>query len=233
MSPMTQPIRILVAAEQPKIRDKLVAQLSTQPDFSVVAEAASGQEAVDLSALYQPDVVLLDLDLPGLEGVEIVRRIASAYVDARVVVMTAFDTDERIADATRAGARGHVARKCSQEALIDAARAAYRSGPPQPPVIASRLLRHLKPDAAPGTTAPPTGPAFRVTTGHLRAPLTAREREVLQFFARGRSAKEIAAVMNVNERAIHSELATICDKLGAENFAHAIQIAKERGLVKG
>lgn len=216
MSPMTQPIRILVAEDQTKPRDKLVAQLSTQPDFSVVAEAATGLEAVELAALYQPDVVLLNLDLPGVDGVEAVRRIVAAYSEARVVVMAAHDTDERIGDAMRAGARGRLLRKAPREALIEAVRAAYRSGPPQPPVIApSRLLRHLKPEPVPPAAAP-------------GSPLTEREREVLRLLTQGRDDREVAVLLGVTERAIESHVAAICEKLGAESRAQAIEIARER-----
>jgi DNA-binding NarL/FixJ family response regulator len=215
---MTQPIRILVAEDQVKPRDKLVAQLSTQPDFSVVAEAATGLEAVELAALYQPDVVLLNLDLPGVDGVEAVRRIVAAYAEARVVVMAAYDTDERIAEAMHAGARGRLLRKAPREALIEAVRAAYRSGPPQPPVIApSRLLRHLKPE--PETPAPAAAPG---------TPLTEREREVLRLLVQGRDDKEVAVLLGVAERTIKSHVAAICGKLGAESRARAIAIARER-----
>lgn len=213
---MTQPIRILVAEDQSKPRDKLVAQLSAQPDFSVVAEAATGLEAVDLAALYQPDVVLLNLDLPGVDGVEAVRRIVAAYAEARVVVMAAHDADERIAEAMRAGARGRLLRKAPREALIEAVRAAYRSGPPQPPVIApSRLLRHLKPEPE----APAAAPG---------APLTEREREVLRLLVQGRDDREVAVLLGVTERTIKSHVTAICGKLGAESRARAIAIARER-----
>jgi DNA-binding NarL/FixJ family response regulator len=218
MSPMTQPIRVLVADDHPKQRDKLVAQLSTQPDFSVVAEAATGLEAVELAALYQPDVVILNLDLPGVDGVEAVRRIVAAYAEARVVVMAAYDNDERIADAMRAGARGHLLRKVTREVLVEAVRAAYRSGPPQPPVIApSRLLRHLKPEPAPPTPVP--GPA---------APLTERERQVLGLLVQGRDNEAIAIALGVTERTVKTHVASICARLGAASRDEAIAIARER-----
>src|SRR5512142_2705206 len=105
---MAQPIRILVADDQPVARDGLVAMLSTQSDFVVVAEATDGVEAVELTRLFQPDVVLLDLEMPALDGIEAVRRMGASNPGAHVIVLAKYQSDERIVEAARAGARGYL-----------------------------------------------------------------------------------------------------------------------------
>src|SRR6185436_7123027 len=163
---MSLPIRILLADDHPVVRDGLAAMLSTQPDFAVAGEAGTGAEAVDLAARLRPDVVLMDLEMPGLDGIEAIRRLRAADPSIQVVVLTAFDTDERIFGALQAGAQGYLLKGAPRAEIFAAIRTVSSGKALIPPIVASKLLRQMRedPDA-----------------------LTDREREVLGLMASGLS----------------------------------------------
>jgi DNA-binding NarL/FixJ family response regulator len=212
---MPDPIRILVADDHPVVRDGLVAMLTTQPDLAVVGEAASGPEAVALAQQLQPDVILLDLEMPGLDGAEALARIRAASPDVRALVFTAFDTDERIVGAVRAGAQGYLLKGAPRDELFNAIRVVAAGGSLLQPVVASRLIQHL--------SGPPSEPAIE--------PLTEREREVLALLAQGRPNKEIAQALTISERTVKFHVSSILGKLGAANRTEAVTLAAQRGLV--
>lgn len=218
MSELITPIRILVADDHPVVRDGLVAILSTQPDFKVVGEAGTGTEAVQktLTAATAPDVVLLDLQMPELDGVGVLKQLNAAKSPARVIVFTAFDTDERILDAVQAGAQGYLLKGAPREELFNAVRVVHAGGSLLQPIIASKLLRHVAhADEAVSSDA-----------------LTSRELEVLKLMGSGLQNKEIAAALVISERTVKFHVSSILQKLDAGNRTEAVRNAVQQGLIE-
>src|SRR5215470_3850364 len=145
---MQTSIRILVDDDHPIVRDGLIAILNTQPDFEVVGEAATGPQTVERVTTLRPDVVLLDLEMPELDGVEALRTLRERGSDARVIVFTAFDTDERILGAVRAGARGYLLKGAPREEIFQAIRVVHAGGSLLQPIVASKLLRQVSQEHA-------------------------------------------------------------------------------------
>ena len=217
---MSQTIQILVADDHPVVRDGLVAMLSTQVDFQVVGASSTGAETVDLAASLQPDVILLDLEMPEMDGVEALRRIRANRSDAKVIVFTAFDTDERILNAVRAGARGYLLKGAPREDIFRAIRVVNEGGSLLEPVVATKLMQQVveagKSDRDPG----------------LVEPLTPREEEVLQLLAQGKTNKEIASELVITERTVKFHVSSILRKMDRGNRTEAVRLAVELGLVK-
>ncbi|MGF1472278.1 MAG: response regulator [Rubrobacteraceae bacterium] len=210
---MDEKIKILVADDHPMLREGLVAVLDTRPDFEVVGEAADGGETVRLARKLEPDVILLDLEMPGMDGVAVLEELGAGGSDARGIVFTAYDTDERILGALRAGARGYLLKGSSRQEIFDAIRTVHSGGSLLQPVALNRLLEHA------GRTPDPE-------------PLTPREREVLNLLAEGLSNREISARLFVTERTAKFHVSSILSKLGAANRTEAVAVAAQRGLVQ-
>ncbi len=211
---MAEVIHILVADDHPIVREGLAAILSTQPDFSVVGEAATGDEAVRLVEVLHPDVILLDLEMPEMDGVEALRQIRLAHPETQAIVFTAFDTDERILAAVRAGAQGYLLKGAPREDIFKAVRVASQGGSLLQPVVASRLLQHV----AHSAESPPA--------------LTPRELEVLRWLAQGKTNKEIAAALNITQRTVKFHVSSILRKLGAGNRTEVLASAAKLGLIE-
>ena len=211
---MTDLIHILVADDHPIVREGLVAILSTQPDFSVVGEAATGSEAVRQVEALRPDVVLLDLEMPETDGVEALRQIRLSHPQTHAIVFTAFDTDERILAAVRAGAQGYLLKGAPREEIFKAVRVASQGGSLLQPVVASRLLKHVANPAE----SPPA--------------LTQRELEVLRWLALGKTNKEIAVALNITQRTVKFHVSAILRKLGVGNRTEALASAAKLGLIE-
>ncbi len=207
------PIRILITDDHPIVRDGLRAMLSTQADFVVAGEAADGREALAQAAALRPDVILLDLDMPGLNGVETVPRLRDADPEARVIVFTAYDTDELIMAAVRAGVQGYLLKGAPREEIFQAIRVVHAGGSLLQPAVASKLLRQV--------SMPRTVPEA----------LSARETEVLRMLAQGKTNKEIAAALVISERTVKFHVRSVFGKLGATNRTEAVSMAVQRGLV--
>ena len=213
-------IRVAVADDHPVVRDGLVAMLRSEPDFMIVGEAASGAEAVSLVERVAPDVLLLDLEMPGLDGVAVLRRLRELGSATRSIVFTVFDTDERIIAAVEAGAAGYLLKGVPRAEIFTAIRVVRGGGSLLQPIVATTVLKHL---AARGR-APQSGAAAAPIT------LTPREGGVLQLLARGRSNKQIAAELGVSERTVKFHVSTLFTKLGATNRTEAVTRAVQAGL---
>jgi len=216
---MSSPIRILVADDHPVVRDGLVAILSTQSDFQVVGAASTGAEVVEQAARLDPDVVLLDLEMPDAHianGVEALRALHTIRPGVRVVVFTAFDADELIFGAVQAGAQGYLLKGAPREEIFEAIRVVSAGGSLLQPVVASKLMQHIS----------------RVEEQPLAEPLTDRECEVLALLAQGKSNKEIAAELFITQRTVKFHVSSIMGKLGAGNRTEAVTLAAQRGLIR-
>ena len=207
------PIRILIADDHPVVRDGLAAILGTQSDFEVVGHAADGEEAVRGCRDLRPDVLILDLEMPRVDGVEALRRLRQEGLPAQVIVFTVFDTDERILAAVQEGARGYLLKGAPRDEVFNAVRVVHRGGSLLEPVVASRLLQ-------------------RVHRGPDDNALSAREGEVLGLLAQGLQNKEIADRLFISERTVKFHVSAVLRKLGAGNRTEAVALAAQRGLVK-
>ena len=211
---MKRSIRVAVADDHPVVREGLVAMLETQPDFTVVGEAGTGPEALTLIASADPDVLLLDLELPGLDGVGVLRRLQSDGARTRVIVFTVFDTDERIIAALEAGAAGYLLKGTPRTELFGAVRTVARGGSLLAPVATSAVLRRVRGEPTPAPT------------------LTPRERAVLEHLARGLGNKQIAAALGISVRTVKFHVSAVFAKLGASNRTEAVTRAAQAGLVR-
>ena len=214
---MTGQVRILVADDHPIVRDGLTAVLSTQPDFQVVGEAGSGNEVARLVEEMRPDVVLLDLQMPDGDGVEALTQMRESHPDVRVIVFTAFDTDERILAAVQAGAKGYLLKGTPREQIFDAIRVVHSGGSLLQPIIASKLLQQISHSSdSPAATRP----------------VTPREHEVLTLMTRGMQNKEIAADLGISVRTVKFHVTSILGKMNANNRTEAVSVAVQRGLIQ-
>jgi DNA-binding NarL/FixJ family response regulator len=209
-------IRILVADDHPMLREGLVAVLATQPDFEVVGEAADGAETVRLAQKLRPDVILLDLEMPETDGIAALEGLREAGSEARAVVFTAYDTDERILGALRAGARGYLLKGASRAEIFSAVRTVHAGGSLLQPGVTDRLLEHIG-------RSDERGQADQ---------LTPRELEVLGLISEGLQNSEIAGRLYVTERTVKFHVSSILAKLGADNRTEAVALAARRGLIR-
>ena len=214
---MSEPIRLLVADDHPVLRDGLIAVLSTQNDFEVVGEAGSGAEAIQKVAQLQPDVVLLDLEMPEMDGVEALKRMLEYNPNVRVIIFTAFDADERILAAVQAGAQGYILKGAPRDQVFDAVRVVHAGDSLLQPVIASKLLRQMSQN-----TEPPD------ESGSI----TPREMEVLGLLVQGLQNKEIADRLGITERTVKFHVGSILGRLNAGNRTEAVAIAVQRELIE-
>jgi DNA-binding NarL/FixJ family response regulator len=215
---MPDKIRILVADDHPVVRDGLVAILSTQPDFLVAGEASNGSEVIERAALLKPDLVLLDLEMPVMDGVQVIRELRELSPPVPALVFTAFDTDERILAAVRAGAKGYLLKGAPREEVFQAIRIVSQGNSLLQPVVASKLLQHIS--SAEGENER----GFET--------LTERELEVLRLLGQGRTNREIAETLVITERTVKFHVSAILNKLGAGNRTEAVSIAAQRGLIE-
>ncbi|WP_084962172.1 response regulator [Thermoactinospora rubra] len=206
---------VLVADDQPTVRRAFTAVLSAAPDLTVVGAAADGLEAVRLARQHVPDVALMDIRMPELNGIEAVRRIAGAGLPTRAIMITTFDLDDYVYDALAAGASGFLLKDVTAAELTAAVRVVAKGDA----LLAPRITRRLIAEFARRRPAPPP------------ADLTPREAQVLRLVARGLSNAEIAAELVVTEHTVKTHVARMLTKLGLRDRAQAIVYAYETGLV--
>jgi DNA-binding NarL/FixJ family response regulator len=215
-------IRILIADDQALVRDGFGMILGAQEDMEVVGEAADGLEAVELTRALDPDVVLMDIRMPGLDGIEATRRLTGAgAVRSRVLMLTTFDGDEYLYDAMKAGASGFLLKDVRREELVGAVRTVAAGDALLAPALTRRLIEDFMRRPPPGTE--PAGPIRE---------LTGREREVLRLVARGLSNAEIADSIVVSEATVKTHVARILMKLGLRDRLQAAVLAYESGFVR-
>jgi two-component system NarL family response regulator len=205
---MADPIRILVVDDHHVVRQGLVALLNIMPEIEVVGQAADGAEAIKLYRSLHPDITLMDLQLPGLSGVDAIRRIRNDEPAARFIVLTTFDGDEDIYRALEAGARAYLLKGMTVEELTSAIKAVHAGKTRISPAIAEKLAERM------------SGPA-----------LTAREQDVLERIVAGRSNKEIASDLNISEATVKTHINSLLGKLGVGDRTHAATVAIQRGIV--
>jgi DNA-binding NarL/FixJ family response regulator len=219
MTSAAGPIRVLIADDHPVVRRGMSALLASLDGVEVVAEAATGEEALREAQLSRPDVVVMDIQMPAMDGIEATRRLAGLLPDVAVLVVTMFEDDETVVSAMRAGARGYLLKGAQQEDILTTIRSVAAGQFVMAPRVAARLLGHL--DPAPALTAPPF------------PELTGRELDVLDRVARGYSNARVAADLALATKTVANHLSAIFTKLGVSGRAEAVILARERGLGEG
>lgn len=207
---MSDPIRILIADDHPIVRDGLISVLETQADFSVIGEAGNGRAILQLLEEKQADVLFLDLNMPEMDGLEVIKMMKAKNMTTRVIVFTVFDSDERIVSAIKAGAMGYLLKGASHAEIFSAVRVVHRGESLLQPIVATRLFQHLSEE---------------------QSPLSPRELEVLQLLAKGLTNKELATQLFISERTIKFHLSSIFSKLAVANRTEAVQIALRKGII--
>lgn len=205
-------IRILIADDHPVVREGLAGMLAGQPDMMVVAQAENGAQAVTLWAQQQPDVVLMDLRMPGMDGVAAIAAIKGQRPLAPILVLTTYDSDADILRAIEAGATGYLLKDAPREELFRAIRAAARGESVLSPAIAARLMTRMR--------AP------------VEESLSAREIEVLQLVAAGQSNREIGKALHISAATVKTHLIHIFAKLGVSDRTAAVTAALEKGIIR-
>lgn len=211
-------IRVLLAEDQTLLRQGLRTILELSPGFAVAGEAENGAEAVERALALRPDVVLMDVQMPAMSGVEATARITAALPGTRVVILTTFDYDEYVFDAMKAGAQGYILKDVPAAELLDTIRRVHTGESIVQPSVATRLIAEFSRRGA------PPQPAYDA--------LTERELEVLRLLAEGRSNKAIAAELVLSEGTVKNYVSAILGKLHAANRTHATQIARRQGLIE-
>ena len=210
-------IRIFIADDHTVVRDGLTTMLERQGDFTVVGEAKNGLEAVELARSVEPDVILMDLRMPGLDGVEAMRRIRSENPSVSFIVLTTFDTDELIFDAIEAGAKGYLLKDTSRDELFRAIRAVHRGESLIEPGVATKVLDRF---AELSRQATP------------EALLSDRELDVLRLMAKGGANKTIAESLSISESTVKTHVANIFQKLDVSGRTDAVTQAIRKGVIK-
>jgi DNA-binding NarL/FixJ family response regulator len=214
-------IRVLLADDHALLRKGVASILASQPDFEVVGEAGDGLEAIELARELMPDVILMDISMPGMDGLEATRRIVAEMPYARIIVLTFSDGERNLFEAVKSGAQGYVLKNIHPETLCGTLRSVVRGEAPVSGVMAARLLEEFARQAR-RPQAPVEQPGGE---------LTAREKAVLELVAHGKSNKEIASALSIAENTVKNHLKNILEKLHLENRVQAATFALRQGLV--
>ena len=209
MSSDRKPIRILTVDDHPLLREGIAALINAESDMKLVAEASNGCEAIEQFRLHRPDVTLMDLQMPALNGIEAIVGIRREFPNARIIVLTTYSGDIQVLRALRAGARGYVLKGHVHRELLDTVRAVHAGQKRIPPEVAAALADHATDDD-----------------------LTSREIDVLRLIATGNANKQIAASLSITEETVKSHVTNILAKLGANDRTHAVTIGLKRGIIE-
>ena len=212
---MKESIKVFIADDHAIVRNGIAALLATEPDIEVIGDASNGEEAVLAAKELHPDVILMDLVMPEMDGIQAIHQIRTLDPDARILVMTSFATDEMVFPAIKAGALGYLLKDSSPEELVNAIHQVYRGEPSLHPQIARRVLQEI--------SQPPT-------LTRTEEPLTERELEVLKLIARGMSNQEIAEQLVISETTVRTHVSRILSKLHLASRTQAALYALKEGL---
>lgn len=202
-------IRILTVDDHPLLRKGIAALVNGEPDLKLVAEASNGNEAIDAFRSHRPDVTLMDLQMPEVDGLEAIDRIRREFPEARIIVLTTYSGDTQVLRALKAGATGYILKGHVHKELLDAIRAVHAGQKRIPAEIAAELAEHATDDA-----------------------LTERELDVLRLIGAGNSNKQIADKLSIGEATVKSHVTNILSKLGANDRAHSVTIGLKRGIIE-
>jgi DNA-binding NarL/FixJ family response regulator len=207
---VSRPISVLVVDDHPLFREGLAALLHDEADVTLVGEAADGREAIERFRTLRPDVTLMDLQMPGLSGIETMQLIRREFPEARFVVLTTYSRDAQVLRALQAGAAGYLVKSALRKDLLNSIRTVHGGGKNVSPEVAAELAKHV-----------------------LDEELTDRELEILQKVATGTSNREIATALALTEATVKSHMKNVMAKLGANDRTHAVMIAIKRGFIDG
>lgn len=209
MSSDSKLIRILTVDDHPLLREGIAALVKAETDMSIVAEACDAAEGIEKFRLQRPDVTLMDLEMPGLNGIEAIKQIRGEFPEARIIVLTTYTGDAKVAGALKAGARAYILKRHVHRELLEAIRAVHAGQKRIPPEIAAELAEHAADDD-----------------------LTAREIDVLRLVAAGNGNKQIADQLSIGEATVRTHVGNILSKLGANDRTHAVTIGLSRGIIE-
>lgn len=204
-----RPIRILLADDHPLLRDGVAGLVADQPDMELVGEASNGREAIDQFRKHRPDITLLDLQMPELNGIDAILAIRGEFPEARIVVLTTYTGDAQILSALKAGAQAYLLKSALRRELLDTIRDVHKGQRRIPAEVAVRLAEHAADDL-----------------------LTSREMEVLRLIAAGKANKLVASDLSITEETVKGHVKNILSKLGASDRTHAVTIALKRGIIE-
>lgn len=209
MNTSSKLITVLVVDDHSLLRKGIATLVNAEPDMKLIAEASNGQEAIESFRLHRPDVTLMDIQMPGFNGIEAIGRIHREFPDARIIVLTTYTGDVQVVRALKAGARAYVLKGHVHRELLETIRAVHAGQKRIPPDIAAELAEHAADDE-----------------------LTVREIDVLRLIAAGNSNRLIADQLSIGEATVKSHVTNILSKLGANDRAHAVTIALKRGIIE-